>query len=47
MFGLDVQVTYRRLDDMALLDYELGVEGLGENIATVSASDIRGKGDKD
>lgn len=45
MFGLDVEVTYRRLDDMALLDYELGVEGLADNIATVSASDIKGKGE--
>ena len=47
MFGLDVEVTYRRLDDMALLDYELGVEGFGENIATISANDIKGKGEKD
>lgn len=47
MFGLDVEVTYRRLDDMALLDYELGVEGIDENMATVSANDIKGKGEKD
>ena len=47
MFGLDIEVTYRRLDDMALLDYELGVEGLAENVATISANDIKGKGEKD
>ena len=40
MFGLNVEVTYRRLDDMALLDYELAVEGVSENMATVSGNDI-------
>ena len=43
MFGLDVEVTYRRLDDLAMLDYELAVEGMGENMATVRANDIDGK----
>lgn len=43
MFGLDVQVTYRRLDDLAMLDYELAVEGTEGNLATVSANDIGGK----
>ena len=46
MFGLDVQVTYRRLDDMALLDYELGVENADENMATISANDIVERGSK-
>ena len=46
MFGLDVQVTYRRLDDMALLDYELGVENAEENMATISANDIVERGSK-
>ena len=46
MFGLDVQVTYRRLDDMALLDYELGVENAEENMATLSANDIVERGSK-
>lgn len=41
MFGLNVSVTYRRLDDMALLDYELAVEGADENIATMSVNQIR------
>ena len=45
MFGLNVEVTYRRLDDMAMLDYELGVEGLDENLATVRANDITKKGE--
>ena len=40
MFGTDIEVTYRRLDDMALLDYELGVEGLEQNMATASANDL-------
>lgn len=40
MFGLDVEVTYRRLDDMAMLDYELSVEGLDANMATASANDL-------
>lgn len=40
MFGLNVGVTYRRLDDMALLDYELGIEGIGQNMATASANDL-------
>ena len=44
MFGLDVQVTYRRLDDMALLDYELGVENAEDNMATLSANDIVERG---
>ena len=43
MFGLDVEVTYRRLDDLAMLDYELAVEGMDENKATVRANDIDGK----
>jgi len=42
MFGLNVEVTYRRLDDMAMLDYEIGVEGLEDNLATVSANGIEG-----
>ena len=42
MFGLNVEVTYRRLDDMAMLDYELDVEGIDENIATASANGIKG-----
>jgi len=42
MFGLDVEVTYRRLDDMAMLDYEIGVEGLEDNLATVSTNGIEG-----
>lgn len=46
MFDLNVEVTYRRLDDMAMLDYELAVEGLDSNMATVSANDIQ-KGGKD
>ena len=46
MFGLDVQVTYRRLDDMALLDYELGVENAEDNMATLSANDIVERGSK-
>ena len=46
MFGLDVQVTYRRVDDMALLDYELGVENAEENMATLSANDIVERGSK-
>ena len=46
MFGLDVQVTYRRLDDMALLDYELGIENAEDNIATLSANDIVERGSK-
>ena len=40
MFGLNVEVTYRRLDDMAMLDYELSVEGLDANMATASANDL-------
>ena len=40
MFGLNVEVTYRRLDDMAMLDYELSVEGLDANIATAKANDL-------
>ena len=40
MFGLNVEVTYRRLDDMAMLDYELAVEGLDANMATASANDL-------
>lgn len=41
MFGLNIGVTYRRLDDMALLDYELSVEeGAGENVATKAVNDI-------
>ena len=47
MFGLDVQVTYRRLDDMALLDYELGVENAEDNMATLSANDIVERGSKE
>ena len=47
MFGLNIEVTYRRLDDMALLDYELGVEGMAENIATINANGIDVKGGKD
>ena len=46
MFGTNIEVTYRRLDDMAMLDYELSVEGLDGNMATVSANDIVGKGVK-
>ena len=42
MFGLNVEVTYRRLDDMAMLDYEIGIEGLEDNLATVSANGIEG-----
>ena len=44
MFGLDVEVTYRRLDDMALLDYELAVEGLDENMVTAVSSGVRKEG---
>lgn len=44
MFGLDVEVTYRRLDDMALLDYELAVEGLDENMATAVSSGVSKEG---
>ena len=40
MFGLDISVTYRRLDDMALLDYELAVESADENMATMSVNQI-------
>ena len=46
MFGTNIEVTYRRLDDMAMLDYELSVEGMDVNLATVSANDIVGKGVK-
>ena len=43
MFGLNISVTYRRLDDMALLDYELEAEeGLGQNVATKAVNDING-----
>lgn len=44
MFGLNVEVTYRRLDDMAMLDDELGIEGIDANIATARANDIVGGG---
>ena len=40
MFGTNIEVTYRRLDDMALLDYELQVEGVAQNMATASANDL-------
>ena len=40
MFGLNVEVTYRRLDDMAMLDYELSVEGIDANMATAKANDL-------
>ena len=41
MFGLDISVTYRRLDDMALLDMELQAEeGAGDNVATKAVNEI-------
>lgn len=40
MFGLNLDVTYRRLDDLALLDEELLIEGIDENPATASANDL-------
>lgn len=43
MFGLNIGVTYRRLDDTAMLDYELMVEnGEGENVVTKAVNDING-----
>lgn len=47
MFGTNIDVTYRRLDDMALLDEELMVEGLEQNMATASANDIQRGGRKE
>ena len=46
MFGLNLDVTYRRLDDLAMLDEELMIEGISQNPATASANDIQiqGKG---
>ena len=40
MFGTNIEVTYRRLDDMAMLDYELQVEGIEQNLATASANEL-------
>lgn len=43
MFGLDVSVTYRRLDDLAMLDYELEMEdGMKPNSATKVVNGING-----
>ena len=44
MFGLDLDVTYRRLDDLAMLDEELMIEGVAMNPATASANDIQMQG---
>lgn len=43
MFGTDISVTYRRLDDMAMLDYELEMEdGMEQNVATKAVNGING-----
>ena len=44
MFGLNLDVTYRRLDDLAMLDEELMIEGISQNPATASANDIQMQG---